>query len=223
MLMPKLLRVFVPLLALILLCVQAQATEPGAATVRGSQGPSAGRSATAGDDFLASLNYEEDAAEKDPEQPLYVTALSFLFKLALVLALAYVSILGLKKWSGMKGGLPARGGAGIKVVESAALGSNRSLHLVAVGSRRLLVGSTQAQVNLIAEVDPNEFPEPAVAEPGATFGDHLSRFLGTRTDASGAETNVSDALRESTAFLRDKVREVGGLRRNLRDDHNTQS
>ncbi|MEN6358115.1 MAG: flagellar biosynthetic protein FliO [Armatimonadota bacterium] len=172
-------------------------------------------------DFLASLESANKEPSDEKEAPVYVTALSFIFKLALVLALAYGTVVVLKKFTNFKSTMGASQGR-IRVIEHSALGANKSLHLVAVGSKRLLVASTANQISLVAELDPEEVTEtdanvPTGGEPAGGFKEQLSMFLGNKTDTTESAKTVAQMLRESSSFLQDKVREVGCFRRTFRD------
>ncbi|MCE5314753.1 MAG: flagellar biosynthetic protein FliO [Armatimonadota bacterium] len=172
-------------------------------------------------DFLASLEASENEPAAEKEAPVYITALSFIFKLALVLALAYGTVMVLKKFTNFKATVGATHGR-IKVIEHSQLGANRSLHLVAVGSKRLLVASTANQVSLVAELDPEDVADietniPTGGQPTGGFKEQLSVFLGNKPDTSESAKTVAQMLRESSSFLQDKVREVGSFRRTYRD------
>ena len=187
-----------------------------------SEGPivkSEGTAATAASknagDFLASLNKDEASGGGEREAPAYVTALSFAFKLALVLLLAYATICALKRFAGLKNGL-GHGKHRIRVLEHAGLAANRSLHLVEVGSRSFLVSSTPSQVNLIAELRAEDLPEMEVPGQVGGFKDQLAGFLSQTMSSDCAARSVAQSLRESTSFLQDKVRDVGTLRRKFR-------
>lgn len=158
----------------------------------------------------------KDSKEAPKEQPAYVTALGFISKLALVLLLAYCTIYVLKRFTGTTGAM-GQGRQRIRVIENAGLAANRSLHLVEVGSRNYLVASTPNSVSLIAEIDPADLPEVPEAEQQSSFGQQLTQFLGQRADSGRAAQSVAEMLRESSTYLQDKVREVGGIRRKHRD------
>jgi flagellar biosynthetic protein FliO len=77
------------------------------------------------------------------------------FKLIAVLALAYGSMLLLKRigFGGVAAVGNGGGGPGMRVVSSLALAPNRSVHVLKVpGGKTLLVGATPNQVNLIADL-----------------------------------------------------------------------
>ena len=166
-------------------------------------------------DFLASLNGDSEEKKQEKEAPVYVTALSFIFKLALVLGLAYASILGLKKFSNMKtiaGGSSQR----IRVMENSSLGANRSLHVVQIGSKKLLVASTPSQVNLLTELDPEDIVDnstPEVSQAPTGFKEQLSTFMGNRPDSTQSAQNVAQMLRESSMHIQEKIFELGRFRK----------
>jgi flagellar biosynthetic protein FliO len=100
------------------------------------------------------------------------------FKLIAVLALAYGSLMLLKR-AGLGGTTAAAGGGamqGMKVVSSLALAPNRSVHVIRVpGGRTLLVGATPNAVNLLADLGvlaEDETPE------ASSFLDALKGKLG---------------------------------------------
>lgn len=77
----------------------------------------------------------------------------FMLKLALVLALAYLSVVALKfYWS--RTGKPMRFGARALVVEeSAPLSAGTAVHLVNISGKRFMVGTAQGQVSILAALD----------------------------------------------------------------------
>jgi flagellar biogenesis protein FliO len=79
-------------------------------------------------------------------------------KLVAVLALAYGSLMLLKKLGYGGAGAGLRGGssgADVRVVSTIALAPNRSVHVIAIpGGKTLLVGATPTAVNLLAELPP---------------------------------------------------------------------
>lgn len=168
-------------------------------------------------DFLASLEQAEKAPAEEKEAPVYVTALSFIFKLALVLVLAYGTVYALKRFTNFKSAVGAAHG-NIRVLEHSQLGANKTLHLVAVGGKRLLVASTASQVNLVAELDPEDVQEIEANLPtNPGFKDQLSLFLGNKPDTNESAKTVAQMLRESSSYLQNKVREVGFIRRTFKD------
>ncbi len=102
-------------------------------------------------------------------------------KTALVLALLYGVLWTIRRYYG-KTGLQQRS-ASILVVQSAQLGPGRSVHLIGVGGKMLLVGATSQQVSLLAEVGAADLVmESEVAVSGDGFDRHLRQAI----DAAGS-------------------------------------
>jgi flagellar biogenesis protein FliO len=91
------------------------------------------------------------------------------FKLIAVLALAYGSMMLLKR-AGMGGGIGRAGSTlqGMRVVSTLALAPNRTVHVLKVpGGKTLLVGATPNAVNLIADL--GELAEDETPEASSFF------------------------------------------------------
>lgn len=171
-------------------------------------------------DFLASLQAAEEKRPRQTEESSTpMTVLRFFFSLALVLGLCYVTMLGLKKFSNVKSAVGISRGR-IRVVENSTLGANRTLHLVEIGSKRLLVASTPNQVNLLAELEIDDVPEPAPQERSPGFKEQLAMFLGNKTDTTKSAMTVAQMLRDSSSYMQGRVREVGSFRRMFRNVEN---
>lgn len=82
----------------------------------------------------------------------------------------------------------------LRVLETAVLGQQRAVHLIAVGGRTLLVASTQGQVTLLADVtgEPPAAPlETAPAPP--SFAAVISRLLTPPQVVHGHEARLRAA------------------------------
>jgi flagellar protein FliO/FliZ len=86
--------------------------------------------------------------------PIWQTLVSLLVVLGLLAALA---------WALRKGLLTRRGGQMLAVETALALGERRSLVVVTVEGRRLLLGLTPGQVSLVTELKPPPTFEQTVA------------------------------------------------------------
>lgn len=201
--------------------VPCNAAEKPNATLRQGSGCEVEKTTTDGEqDYLASLGLPEDGTEaktQEKEPNGFVTAIGFIFKLALVLGLCYVTMLGLKKFTSMRGVASGPSRSHIRVIEHSSLGANRALHVVEIGTKKLLVASTPNQVNLLTELDPNDMPDPGPDARPTGFKEQLSQFLGTKPDSTNNANNVANMLRDSSSFFQDKVREVAGFRGTFRN------
>jgi len=190
-----------------------------------SAAPAAGKPATASaskqqvspeeKDIFASLNAPVTAEKEKSEEPsMTLTVISFVGKLILVLAIAYGCIFGLKKINTFKAGV-VENKKRVIVLEHTAIGPGRQLHLVSVGGKNLLLGSTSQQISILAELDPElvpDYPEEEIVG----FKEQLSQFLGHNPKKAEAAKSVAEMLRESTTELRGTVTQVGKLRGSLR-------
>jgi flagellar biosynthetic protein FliO len=105
--------------------------------------------------------------------------MGMLFKLALVLAVAYFASLALRR---MYAARSHPGGGRLRVVETVALGPSRSLHLVAVGNRLLLIAATGHEVGLLRDVTDDLGEEAASvlgtgSAPSASFTQRLLEVM----------------------------------------------
>lgn len=75
-----------------------------------------------------------------------------------------------------------RGGRSMRIIESVSLEPRRAIHLVKVGNRHILIGSTEGGISRIAELPEGELDiEEEVAPRGPRFLD-LLRGRTRRTD-----------------------------------------
>lgn len=77
-------------------------------------------------------------------------AMDLVLKLGAVLALAYVSMAALKRYTG---GSVSRRGSLLEVLDSTTLGPNRAVYVVRAGGKRLVLGVTQNQITPLGELD----------------------------------------------------------------------
>lgn len=102
---------------------------------------------------------------------------------AVVALLVVFGLLGGFLWLLRRGGLAPRGSHQRLAVEAAvSLGDRRSLVIVGVEGRRLLLGVAPAQVTLVAEL-----------APAATFGEALDRFHPAGSAARGSDAGPAGA------------------------------
>ncbi|HLH25557.1 MAG TPA: flagellar biosynthetic protein FliO [Chloroflexota bacterium] len=93
-------------------------------------------------------------------------AVDVTLKLVAVLALAYVTLWLIKRYS-LGATLGKRSGS-LQVIESTTLAPNRSIYLVNVEGRRLLLGVTSSQITTLAAWDGDGVPQSVPAPTPAT-------------------------------------------------------
>lgn len=124
--------------------------------------------------------------------------------LAVVLALgAAAAFRWVHRGRASEGGSRAR----LTVVETAALAQNRTLHLVRIGRRKLLIGSTPNQVVMLADLAQEDLEDvaaeaEAAPEPNRPFAQFLKPLLApSGLPAPSADDNAA-RLRAAASALR---------------------
>lgn len=143
-------------------------------------------------------------------------------RLALVVAVIWVAVAGMRWYVRRmhQGGRGGRLGA-LEVLETHALGPNRTLHLVRLGDRAVLVGATPERITQLMTVDdpeelrrlaerPEEAPTRALARGGVTS---LVSSLAAGLVAINTRRRVMD----------DRMREQRAAQRALRGDTQTEA
>lgn len=130
--------------------------------------------------FLAEYDPDDDTffnTKTDEEQPLWQEGGVLALKLILVLGVVYLVMAGLR-WL-QKGRQNIDGsGAAIRILETTSLAPGRSMHLIVVGEKTLLIGSTDQQFTLLAELAQITPPLPddeAVENQTYTFDEALQK------------------------------------------------
>jgi flagellar biogenesis protein FliO len=118
-------------------------------------------------------------AEKKPD--LLSQIINTVLSLALVLVLAYLALLGLKRLGAGSTRPPAAAGSArlFRVLESQTLAPGCSVHVVLVGTQVLLVGQTGQQVTVLRDLTGDPVVQAAMQQGagGGGFLAALSRFL----------------------------------------------
>ena len=101
-----------------------------------------------------------------------VGAIDLFVKLGIVVALAYASLAVLKRYTVGA----TRPTSLLQVLDSTTLAPNRSVYVVRVGEKRLVLGVTQSQISTLAELEP-EAPSAARKLPEAELDAYLDDDL----------------------------------------------
>lgn len=170
-------------------------------------------------DYIASL--EASASDRDTN-PESVSVARVLTSLVIVVGLVYLTMVFLRRYGGV-GNAQTQEQRLMRVVGNLSLGPGRALHLVEVGSRKLVVGSTATNVTMLAELTESDLPSASTDTPieqrfgGGSFKDHLVQFLGTACQNIESSKRVAHILRDSAAFIQGKRLSLAELRWRLRN------
>lgn len=109
--------------------------------------------------FLPDYNPTDPAlaTPQTDERPFWQMALDMGVKLLLVIGMIYGMLIALKWLQKIKNPI-ADGTATIQVLETVGLSPGRTLHLVVVGEKTLLLGSTENNINTLAELSDTDAP-----------------------------------------------------------------
>lgn len=139
------------------------------------------------------------ANTSEDERPLWLSGGEFVLKLLLVIGLIYLALIGLR-WLQKSRQQLATGGATIRVLETTGLAPGRSLHLVTVGEKTLLIGATDHHLSVLAELANVITPLP---EEESVFAETLSKAAGQMDSIPTQEWQTAfDNLRNSVQRIR---------------------
>jgi flagellar protein FliO/FliZ len=116
------------------------------------------------------------------------STLAYFLRMIVVLALVLAAIYGVYRLMKKAAKPKIADSSAIKVLASTSLGQGKALHVVSLGSKAFLIGSSDSSVNLVSAIDDKEFVDALVLEaqssppdrPGAgrDFGNILASLLG---------------------------------------------
>jgi flagellar biogenesis protein FliO len=142
------------------------------------------------------------ASSAPPKQNLLSQIINTILSLALVLVLAYLGLLGLKRLTGAPTGrAPAAIGLPrlCRVLESQTLAQGCAVHVVAVGTQVLLVGQTGQQISVLRDLTADPQVQTMVQQGqgtgGGTFLATLGRLLTPAAPPAGAAIPLADYVR----------------------------
>lgn len=109
--------------------------------------------------------------------PEVLSALGMLIAFILILYLAYAATKWLGKRQMMQGG--SASGKNIRLVDRFVLGQEKSLCIVEVGGRLMLIGVSGQHIEKICDLDPEQIHFPENGTP-ASFSDIFQQALGDK-------------------------------------------
>jgi flagellar biogenesis protein FliO len=149
--------------------------------------------AAAEEEFLADYDPDTitllDINPGETDQSVTWQFTQLIFKLAVVLGLVYLVLHGLKWLQRNKSKQLPRSlgnGATINILETTGLAPGRFLHLVVVGEKTLLLGATDHQISVLAELQ--DTAVPLTEEDNLAFDEALSRHTQTPEPVSPPPT-----------------------------------
>lgn len=147
-------------------------------------------------------------------------------RLGLVLIVIWLAVMAMRWYVRRVNGIDgAASGRQLQVLETKALAPNRSLHLVRVGNRAVLLGVTPERINQLTEIDDPEEVERLVEAAAEREGsprslraivggisDTLSRARAPRRDGletpAAGEADAAQQLRATGGYRRARLTEI---------------
>jgi flagellar protein FliO/FliZ len=132
-----------------------------------------------------------------------MTIVGLVVKLAVVIGLIYLTILGLRYFGSRGRKVFLGGGSAINVIEKTALAQNRELYLIDVADKVLLLGATASGISVLTEItDPDSIdelrtkPQPSLpsAEPFLSYLKNVGEKVGTEV-ANVSPVKPADVLK----------------------------
>lgn len=179
-----------------------------AATAQGAETPTAGTSGALGnaavvDETTLAIGGETGAGVKAGAKAAGPNTFLYFIRMVVVLALVLGAIYLVFRLMKRLGKPKIGSDSAIKVLATTSLGTGRAVHVINIGSKAYLVGSTDSSVSLIAEITEKELVDDLVLKAGAEkpapkgdFGAILSSLLPKK---KGEAPKVSDRDRARAA------------------------
>jgi flagellar protein FliO/FliZ len=164
----------------------------------------------------------QEITQSAPQQPWYSLTFDLVVKLGLVIGLIYLTMWALKRFvlGPQARTRPARLTSRLEVLDTTQLAPNRTVYLVEVADRILVLGATQSTLSTLAEIkEPGAIdllkarPPEDEAAP-SSFVDHFQRLTAPLTARPPAE--AAPEASGQTTFLQDKIGELRSLTAQLR-------
>ncbi len=164
-------------------------------------------------DKVALMMGADQPKQADQKQPgTFGTILLTILKLALVLVLAYLTIMGLK-WFSARHDITPSNHRQFKMMDTLRFNNTSSLHLVEVKGTTLLLGCTSGQVNVLKEFDEAALAD-SESEPAGKFAEYLAKYS-DMSQKHGPSGRIAGLLRDCSGYLRDRCQ---GARTGVHDE-----
>jgi flagellar biosynthetic protein FliO len=175
----------------------------------------------AAESFLDEYDPEEETlfgnSKEAEERSGWEISIDVILKLSIVLGLVFVAMRGLR-WLQRNRQQNVTGGATINVLETTGLAPGRSLHLVVVGEKTLLLGATDHQITVLSELADANIPVPE-EEPSFTEALNLQEQQAAKPipaavpiddDAAEYASEWQSTLKNLRSGIRQVQQAVGG-------------
>jgi flagellar protein FliO/FliZ len=166
----------------------------------------------------------QEITQAAPQQPWYSLTFDLVVKLGLVIGLIYLTMWALRTYVlGPQTRTKAALLTGrLEVLDTTHLAPNRTVYLVEVADRVLVLGATQTTLSTLAEIkEPGAIdllkarPTEGAAVP-PSFADQFQKLTATLTRAPAGSVDDAPGATSPASFLQDKIGELRSLTGQLR-------
>jgi len=166
--------------------------------------------AAPGSDYL---NYAQPEQVSAPN--LFWELVKIIISLLFVLSIAYLVFQFLNK----KNPLFSKGQF-IKVIENTFIAPNKSISIVEVGNRFLILGVTEQNITLLTEITDQQIiafwqeKQHTVSEPNNSFSNYLSAFLEKKIEKDEKIDNGTSRLNNLENYFQKQVEKIASFNQN---------
>ncbi|MFQ3548301.1 MAG: flagellar biosynthetic protein FliO [Armatimonadota bacterium] len=184
-------------------------------------------SAKADEDFLSSY-YDSSMMQTEEEKPIYVVVFGFIFKLSIIVLMIIGVVYGLKKFGQVQSKI-VRNNNKIQVMDTVNIAAGRSLHIVKIGSKHILIGSSANEISFLKDLDKEDVEQEKLEhieqkpvsqktttennKPG--FKAALNNYMSNIPDNASSAQRVAGMIRDTSSFIHEQIRDLGTSRKNF--------
>lgn len=141
--------------------------------------------------------------------------MGMLIKLALVIAIFYAAVWALRRYL-LQGRSPVLARKPVSVLGAQNLSPNRTVYILEIGRKVLVVGATQTQMSLLAEVtDPDAVDELRALVPAHSSADQFSSLLNSAVRQLGVKGSTSTDAADSASLQAQILKGCDSMRSRL--------
>lgn len=134
---------------------------------------------------------------KEPNLISVFFSLLFVIMLAPLLALAYKKLRGVKSLSRFAGKLGTKDSDQFNLLTSTSLGQGKNVHLIEINGKKLVVGSTDSNINLLTEIPEEESFDESAIDESFLYKAYKDQEIKQTNTATEIEPEISKTQKET--------------------------
>ncbi len=132
-------------------------------------------------DYIIFLQSQIDISNGNNWSSTFEMLGQFFFLIVIFAAILFLAFFSTKKLASFK--MNGRGGAGMKIIETMAVGSQNSVQLIKIGKKYFLIGVSKENISFLAEINECDIPVREEKEKKTEkfpFEKYLQDYFGKR-------------------------------------------